>query len=87
MVKFFKRSRNKPEPLVQELIEIVGINQVLYTDEDLIGYEYDATIERAAPEVVVLPHTTDEISSVVKICRKFSRPTSQIPILEVQSAG
>lgn len=74
MVRFFKRSRHKPEPLVQELITVVGINQVLYTAEDLIGYEYDATIERAAPEVVVLPHTTDEISSVVKICRQYNRP-------------
>ena len=74
MVRFFKPSKNKPEPLVQQLIEIVGANQVLYTSEDLIGYEYDATIERATPEVVVLPLTTDEISSIVKICRKFNRP-------------
>ena len=74
MVRFFKPSKNKPEPLVQELIEVVGANQVLYTNEDLIGYEYDATIERATPEVVVLPLTTDEISSIVKICRKFNRP-------------
>ena len=74
MVRFFKPSKNKTEPLVQQLIEIVGANQVLYTSEDLIGYEYDATIERATPEVVVLPLTTDEISSIVKICRKFNRP-------------
>ena len=71
MLRFFRRSRDKPEPLVQELIKVVGIDQVLYTSEDLIGYEYDATIERAAPEVVVLPNTTDEIASVVKICRRF----------------
>jgi len=43
--------------LIRELQAIVGKQYVLHAPEDLLVYEYDATIERGLPEAVVLPAT------------------------------
>ncbi len=43
---------------------------MLHAQEDLIVYEYDATIERGLPEAVVLPGTAEEVAAVVRIARR-----------------
>jgi glycolate oxidase len=55
------------EELIRELKEALGESHVLYLPEDLFGYEYDATIERAQPDAVVLPGTAEEVASAVQI--------------------
>ena len=52
--------------LIRDLAEIVGVPNVVHRPEDLIVFEYDGSVDRAIPTVVVLPRTTEEVSGVVK---------------------
>ena len=60
--------------IVKELQRIVGKDNVIYHPEDLLVYEYDGSIDRAIPEAVVFPDTTEEISSVVALAHKEGIP-------------
>jgi glycolate oxidase len=60
--------------LIRDLRRAVGGKWVLYAPEDLIVYEYDATIERGLPEAVVLPDSADEVAQVVRIARRHGVP-------------
>lgn len=66
-----------PKPkLIRELQRAVGAKWVLHAPEDLIVYEYDATIERGLPEAVVLPDSADQIAEVVRIARRHGVPVT-----------
>lgn len=60
--------------LVQELISLLGTSNVLHRPEDLILYEYDGSVEKARPDVVVFPRTTAEVSAIVKLSTKYQVP-------------
>ncbi|MSP21887.1 MAG: FAD-binding protein [Dehalococcoidia bacterium] len=60
--------------LLRDLEAIVGSRHVLSTPEDLIAYEYDATIEHARPDAVVFPATTEEVAGVVRAARSHGVP-------------
>ena len=62
------------EALVRDLQSALGPASVLDAPEDLIAFEYDATIERALPEVVVFPATTEQVSAAVRIAEQYLRP-------------
>ena len=55
------------EALIRELQRALGEAHVLHLPEDLFGYEYDATIERAQPDAVVLPGDAEEVAAAVRI--------------------
>lgn len=42
--------------------------------EDLRLYEYDGSVEKALPDVVVFPQTTEEVSRIAKIAAKYQVP-------------
>ena len=50
---------------VEQLVQIVGKENVLQTPEDLAVYSYDATFAETKPELVLLPGSTEEVSRVV----------------------
>ena len=52
--------------LIRDLVAVVGEPNVVHRPEDLIVFEYDGSVDRALPTVVVLPRTTSEVSDVVK---------------------
>lgn len=52
--------------LISDLVAVVGEANVVHKAEDLIVFEYDGSVDRALPTVVVLPRTTKEVSGVVK---------------------
>jgi glycolate oxidase len=60
--------------LLRELQAIVGREAVLHAPEDLLLYEYDATIERGLPDAVVLPSSAEQVSRVVKLARRYGLP-------------
>ena len=62
------------EQLVQALSAIVGSKHVLWDDYDLMLYEYDASVERGTPDVVVLPATAEEVAAIVKLCVQLRVP-------------
>jgi glycolate oxidase len=52
--------------VVRRLERIVGRDAVLASPEELLAFEYDATIEKALPQVVAFPATTDQVADVVR---------------------
>ena len=69
-----KSQHLKIKDLIPELKRIAGDNYVLDDQADLLVYEYDGSIDRGNPVVVVLPGTTKEISQVLKLARSNSIP-------------
>ncbi|UCE56779.1 MAG: FAD-binding protein, partial [Desulfobacterales bacterium] len=62
--------------LIERLKEIVGPENVLSSAMDLALYSYDASLDKATPEVIVLPNSTEEVSQVMVLAYK-----EKIPIL------
>jgi glycolate dehydrogenase FAD-linked subunit len=60
--------------LLKGLRDIVGKEHVVYRPEDLVVFEFDATIEQSTPYAVVLPISAGEIAEVVKLCRTLDVP-------------
>ena len=58
--------------VIHRLKEIVGQKYVLSSDMDLALYSYDASLERAMPDVVVLPDTTEEVSKIMALSQSYS---------------
>ena len=58
MVNGFSLTMNTS--LLQEFISLLGANNVLHRQEDLILYEYDGSVEKARPDAVVFPRTTQK---------------------------
>ena len=64
------------EALLRDLKSAVGRRWVLSAPEDLLVYEYDATIERGLPEAVVLPNTAAQVAAAVRIARRYGVPVT-----------
>jgi len=62
--------------LIRELQAAIGKRWVLHAPEDLLVYEYDATIDRSLPEAVVLPQSTKEVAASVRIARRHGLPVT-----------
>ena len=56
-----------PAKARNELIAAIGERGVLDRPEDLALYEYDGSVDKARPDLVVFPRTTQEVSAIVKI--------------------
>src|SRR5207302_7064393 len=57
-----------PASLVARLRAVVGADGIVDRPEALLVYECDGyTLERAAPEVVVLPRTPAEVGAVLRV--------------------
>ena len=62
--------------LIKDLQSAIGVKYVLHTPEDLLVYEYDATIERGLPEAVVLPETTAEVAAAIRVAKRHGVPVT-----------
>lgn len=62
--------------LVPTLKNAIGSKWVLHAPEDLLVYEYDATIERGMPEAVVLPENAEQVAAAVRIARRYGAPVT-----------
>src|SRR2546427_1956806 len=60
--------------VLEDLRRVVGREHVVEASNDLRIFERDASIEGAAPDAVVLPATTAEVSAVIKIASKNRIP-------------
>jgi glycolate oxidase len=59
----------------EELIRLLGRENVLIEREDLIPYSFDATAAmRQMPQVVVLPRTAAEVSDILKLAARHKVP-------------
>jgi glycolate oxidase len=71
---FERISAAKKAELVRELSELLGERYVLHTPYDLMLYEYDASIDRSTPDIVVLPSCTEEVAAIVKVAARHHVP-------------
>src|SRR5499425_1440988 len=60
--------------LIRELKALLGPTNILSETEDLMLYEFDGSVEKARPEVVVFPHTTSDVSQILKVANKYQVP-------------
>jgi glycolate dehydrogenase FAD-linked subunit len=60
--------------LIRELQALVGAEGVLSQAEDLAMYEYDGSVEKARPDVVVFPVSTEQVSGIVRLAVKYDVP-------------
>ncbi len=66
------------ERLAERCAAVVGKENVLARADELLVYECDAyTLEKNRPNLVVLPRSTEEVVSVVKLCAE--RKVAMIP--------
>ncbi|MEO8955357.1 MAG: FAD-linked oxidase C-terminal domain-containing protein [Ktedonobacteraceae bacterium] len=65
---------SKKAEVVQELSALLGNRYVLHSPYDLMLYEYDASIDRSVPDVVVLPASTEDVAAIVKIAARHHVP-------------
>ena len=66
----------KRSGLILDLQAAIGRSWVLHAPEDLLVYEYDATIDRGLPEAVVLPEDAKGVATAVRIARKHHVPVT-----------
>ena len=62
--------------IINKLKNIVGENNVHASKIDCLAYSRDMSIHEAAPEAIVFPTTTEQVSKVVKIANK-----NRIPVI------
>src|SRR5580692_5231806 len=67
-------SRSLPQAAKRKIIDLVGPRGYLDRPEDLSLYEYDGSIDKARPELVVFPKTTEEVAAIVKITARHRVP-------------
>jgi glycolate oxidase len=63
-----------PLPARERLIQRLGKNGYLERPEDLKLYEYDGSVDKVLPDMVVFPRTTEDVADIVKISREFGVP-------------
>src|SRR5580704_1951502 len=67
-------SSSLPPPAKRKIIDLVGPRGYLDRPEDLSLYEYDGSVDKARPELVVFPRTTEEVAAIVKITAQHGVP-------------
>ena len=60
--------------LISDIEAQVGKTAILSLPADLKLYEYDGGVDKAQPDLVVFPRTTDEVVRLVKLARKYDLP-------------
>src|ERR1700733_7138838 len=63
-----------PEAAKRRIADLVGPRGYLDRPEDLSLYEYDGSVDKARPEMVVFPRTTEEVAAIVKITSQNGIP-------------
>jgi glycolate oxidase len=63
-----------PAAAKRKIIDLVGPRGYLDRPEDLSLYEYDGSVDKARPELVVFPKTTEEVAAIVKITARHGVP-------------
>ena len=63
-----------PAKAKEKLVQLLGPRGYLDRPEDLSLYEYDGSVDKARPDIVVFPRSTEDVIGIVKISREFGVP-------------
>ena len=59
---------------LRQIDTLLGPRGYLDRPEDLKLYEYDGSVDKAQPELVVFPQTAEQVESLVRIAREHGIP-------------
>ncbi len=59
-----------PPEAKKKLAALLGPRGYLGRPEDLLLYEYDGSVDKARPDMVVFPRSTEDVAAIVKISRE-----------------
>jgi glycolate oxidase len=54
--------------------KLLGVRGYLHKPEDLTLYEYDGSVDKARPDMVVFPRSTEEVVAIVKLAKEHNLP-------------
>ena len=63
-----------PAKAKQELAKLLGPRGYLDRPEDLSLYEYDGSVDKARPDIVVFPRSTEDVVAIARVSREFGLP-------------
>ncbi|HWB98430.1 MAG TPA: FAD-linked oxidase C-terminal domain-containing protein [Bryobacteraceae bacterium] len=63
-----------PEAAKKKLVELFGPRGYLDRPQDLSLYEYDGGVDKAKPDIVVFPRSTEDVVAIMKIAQAFGVP-------------
>src|SRR5437867_6449332 len=63
-----------PPKAKQKLTDLLGPRGYLDRPEDLSLYEYDGSIDKARPDIVVFPRSTEDVVAIVRVSREHNVP-------------
>jgi glycolate oxidase len=58
----------------KDIHELLGPRGYLDQSEDLALYEYDGSVDKARPELVVFPRSAEDVAAIVRISNQFKIP-------------
>ena len=58
----------------KDIHELLGRRGYLDQPEDLTLYEYDGSVDKARPELVVFPQSAEDVAAIVRISNQFGIP-------------
>src|SRR6476646_1192738 len=58
----------------EKLVQLLGPRGYLDRPEDLTLYEYDGSVDKSRPEMVIFPRTTEEVAAIVRTTAEFGIP-------------
>src|ERR1700729_2136657 len=67
------RADGTPAALKDDLIRLIGQDQVRHRISDLVRYACDASPYRYLPQVVVLPRTIEDVRAILAYCARTGR--------------
>ncbi len=65
---------NLPAAARERFATLLGRRGYLDRPEDLTLYEYDGSVDKRRPDLVVFPRTTEEVAAIVRIAHEFDIP-------------
>src|SRR5438874_10819105 len=71
---FERLSPARKAEVVRELSALLGARYVLHTAYDLMMYEYDASLDRSTPDIVVMPGCTEDLVATVRLAARLNGP-------------
>src|ERR1700754_4479290 len=66
--------RALPPAAKKQIIDLVGPKGYLDRPEDLALYEYDGSVDKHQPDLVVFPRTTEQVSAIARLAHEGKVP-------------
>jgi glycolate oxidase len=63
-----------PTAVLKTVDKLLGSRGYLSRPEDLALYEYDGSVDKARPDLVVFPRSADQVAAVVQIAKQHNLP-------------